>query len=67
MFAALKREREGEGRGKEERDRLEAGKKLSSRFELLVGLALNRLLTVKSTAMKVRFANGAKNKFAAFP
>ena len=27
MFAALKREREGEGRGKEERDRLEAGKK----------------------------------------
>ena len=26
MFAALKREREGEGRGKEERDRLEAGK-----------------------------------------
>ena len=57
----------GEGRGKEERDRLEAGKKLSSRFEPLVGLALNRLLTVKSTAMKVRFANGAKNKFAAFP
>ena len=49
------------------RDRLEAGRKLSSRFELLVGLALNRLLTVKSTAMKVRFANGAKNKFAAFP
>ena len=28
-----------------ERDRLEAGKKLSSRFQLLVGLALNRLLT----------------------
>ena len=68
MFAALKREREREGRGKEERDRLEAGKQqLSSSFELLVGLALNRLLTVKSTAMKVRFANGAKNKFAAFP
>ena len=27
MFAALKNEREGEGREKEERDRLEAGKK----------------------------------------
>ena len=59
------RERE-KGGEKEARDRLEAGKKLSTRFELLVGLALNRLLTVKSTAMKVRFANGAKNKFAAF-
>ena len=68
MFAALKNEREGEGWEKEERDRLEAGKKhLSIRFELLVGLALNRLLTVKTTAMKVQFANGAKNKFAAFP
>ena len=42
-------------------------KNLSSRFELLVELALNRLLTVKLTAMKVRFANGAMNKFAAFP
>ena len=38
------RERE-KGRERGERDRLEAGKKLSSRFELLVGLALNRLLT----------------------
>ena len=42
-------------------------KKLSSCLEL-VGLALNRLLTVKSTTMmKVQFAGGAKNKFAAFP
>ena len=65
MFAALKRER-GRRAGKG-RKRLEAGKKNSSCFELLVGLALKRLLTVKSTAMKVRFANGAKNKFAAFP
>ena len=63
MFAGLTRER-GRRAGK---GRLEAGKKLSSRFELLVGLALNRLLTVKSTAMKVQFANGVKNKFAAFP
>ena len=46
------REREKGREGK--KDRLEAGKKtLSSRFELLVGLALNRLLPVKSTAMKV--------------
>ena len=63
------REREkGREREKETDLKLEkAKKKLSSCFELLVGLALNRLLTVKSTAMKVRFANGAKNKFAAFP
>ena len=60
------REREKGGERKNETD-LKLEKKLSSRFELLVGLALNRLLTVKSTAMKVRFANGAKNKFAAFP
>ena len=47
--------RGGEGRGNGERDRLEAGKKLSSRLELLVGLAyrtcLQDLLTVKSTTM----------------
>ena len=68
MFAALKREREkGREREKETDLKLEKTKKLSSCFELLVGLALNRLLTVKSTTMKVRFANGAKNKFAAFP
>ena len=61
------RERE-KGGERRERDRLEAGKNtLSSCFELLIGLALNRLLTVKSTAMKVRFASVAKNKFAAFP
>ena len=67
MFAALKREREkGREREKETDLKLEKTKKLSSCFELLVGLALNRLLTVKSTTMKVRFANGAKNKFAAF-
>ena len=56
------RQREKGGERKNETDL-----KLSSCFELLVGVALNRLLTVKSTAMKVRFANGAKNKFAAFP
>ena len=43
--------REREKGGKGERDRLDAGKKLSSCLELLVGLALNRLLTVKLTAM----------------
>ena len=67
MFAALKRER-GRRAGKGRKTDLKLEKNtLSSRFEFLVGLALNRLLTVKSTAMKVRFANGAKNKFAAFP
>ena len=60
------REREKGGERKKETD-LKREKKLSSRFELLVGLALNRLLTVKLTAIKVRFARGAKNKFAAFP
>ena len=66
MFAALKWER-GRRAEKGRKRQTWSWKKLSSRFELLVGLALNRLLTVKSTAMKVRFVNGAKNKFAAFP
>ena len=61
------REREKGGERKNETDLKLEKQQLSSCFELLVGLALNRLLTVKSTAMKVRFANGAKNKFAAFP
>ena len=66
MFAALKtREREKGGKRVKETD-LKLEKK-SSRFELLAGLAFNRLLTVKSTTMKGRFASGAKNKFAAFP
>ena len=60
------REREQGGERKKETD-LKLEKNLSSHFELLAGLALNRLLTVKLTAMKIRFANGAKNKFAAFP
>ena len=60
------REREKGGEKEKETD-LKLEKKLSSRFELLVGLALNRLLTVKSTAMKVQFASDAKNKFTAFP
>ena len=66
MFAALKtREREKGGKRVKETD-LKLEKK-SSRFELLAGLALNRLLTVKSTTMKGRFASGAKNNFAASP
>ena len=69
LYVCCIKTREREKGGERKKERPEAGKKtkLSSRFELLVGLALNRLLTVKSTAMKVRFANGAKNKFAAFP
>ena len=66
MFAALKRER-GRRAGKGRKRQTWSRKKNSSCFEPLVGVALNRLLTVKSTAMKVRFASGAKNKFAAFP
>ena len=60
------RDRKKGGEREKETD-LKLEKKLSSHFELLVGLALNRLLTVKSTTMKVRFASGAKNKFAVFP
>ena len=46
------REREKGGEREKETD-LKLEKKLSSRFELLVELALNWLLTVKATAMKV--------------
>ena len=61
------REREKGGEREKETDLKLEKNTLSSHFELLVELALNRLLTVKSTAMKVQFASGAKNKFAAFP
>ena len=67
MFAALKRET-GRRAGKGRKRQTWSWKKNSSRSELLVGLALNRLLTVESTTMKVRFASGVcTNKFAAFP
>ena len=61
------REREKGGEREKETDLKLEKQQLSSRFELLVGLALNSLLTVISTAMKVQFASGAKNKFTALP
>ena len=61
------REREKGRERKKETDLKLEKQQLSSRFELLVGLALNRLLTVKLTAIKVQFASGAKNKFTGFP
>ena len=54
--------REREKGGEREKETDLKLKKLSSRFELLVGHALNRLLTVKLTAMKVRFASGVKEQ-----
>ena len=67
MFAALKRERgRRAGKGEKETD-LKLEKTFQSLWTPCRTCSKQVAYTVKSTAMKVQFASGAKNKFVAFP